>query len=203
MKSFSEIDTVSKRASRAVGFSWGLSEEIGKNIRLLEMFGFKGVESLSEYFKSLRKKKYENIKLISKRNKPKKNFFCPINLGVNFLDQITLLKKNKKIDITNVAFPILFLPFLSRSSEIMGKKINCKIDKYEFLLNFNHSIFTSFKSNIIQKKAKKISIIFFEKKDSFKKDNWNNLTDLSRKTFVDESDDLKKIGAGAGLTDND
>ena len=40
MRSLSEIETVSKRASRAAGFSWGISEEIGKNIRLLELFGF-------------------------------------------------------------------------------------------------------------------------------------------------------------------
>ena len=38
MKSLSEIDTTSKRASRAMGFSWGESEEIGKSIRLLELF---------------------------------------------------------------------------------------------------------------------------------------------------------------------
>ena len=36
MKSLSEIDTTSKRASRAAGYSWGVAEEIGKNIRLLE-----------------------------------------------------------------------------------------------------------------------------------------------------------------------
>ena len=39
MKSLSEIDTTSKRASKAIGYSWGISEEVGKNIRLLEMFG--------------------------------------------------------------------------------------------------------------------------------------------------------------------
>ena len=45
MKSFSEIDTISKRASRALGYSWGISEEIGKNIRLLEMFGLNGIKN--------------------------------------------------------------------------------------------------------------------------------------------------------------
>ncbi len=42
MKSLSEIETTSKRASRAVGFSWGVSEEIAKGIRLLDLFGFPG-----------------------------------------------------------------------------------------------------------------------------------------------------------------
>ena len=46
MKSLSEIDTTSKRASRAAGFSWGVSEEIGKSIKLLELFGFQGASRL-------------------------------------------------------------------------------------------------------------------------------------------------------------
>ena len=50
MRSLSEIETTSKRASRAVGFSWGVSEEIGKSVRLLELFGFPGIKNLNEYF---------------------------------------------------------------------------------------------------------------------------------------------------------
>ena len=36
MKSLSEIDTTSKRACKAAGYSWGIAEEVGKNIRLLD-----------------------------------------------------------------------------------------------------------------------------------------------------------------------
>ena len=50
MRTLSEIDTTVKRASKAVGFSWGIAEEIGKNIRLLELFGLPGVKSLNQYF---------------------------------------------------------------------------------------------------------------------------------------------------------
>ena len=39
MKSFSEIETTSKRASKAAGFSWGIAEEVGKGIKILELFG--------------------------------------------------------------------------------------------------------------------------------------------------------------------
>ena len=46
MKSLSEIETVSKRSSKAAGFSWGVAEEAGKNIRILEMFGLPGIGKL-------------------------------------------------------------------------------------------------------------------------------------------------------------
>ncbi len=55
MKSLSEIETTSKRASRAMGFTWGEAEEVGKSIRLLELFGFPGVKNLNHYFQ-LKKK---------------------------------------------------------------------------------------------------------------------------------------------------
>ena len=49
MISLSEIETTSKRASRAVGFSWGEAEEVGRSIRLLELFGLRGIKSLNQY----------------------------------------------------------------------------------------------------------------------------------------------------------
>ena len=47
MRSLSEIDTLSKRASKGMGFSWGVSEEIGKSIKLMEMFGLPGLKNLN------------------------------------------------------------------------------------------------------------------------------------------------------------
>ena len=47
MQSLSEIDTTSKRASKAAGFSWGVAEEVGKAIRNLELFGLPGISSLN------------------------------------------------------------------------------------------------------------------------------------------------------------
>ena len=56
MKSLSEIDTTSKRATKGAGFSWGISEEIGKNMRLLELFGLSGIKNLNKYLKDYKKK---------------------------------------------------------------------------------------------------------------------------------------------------
>ena len=62
MKSLSEIETTSKRASRAVGFSWGIAEEVGKSIRLLELFGFQGIKTLNQYYKNRNK---ENLEVVN------------------------------------------------------------------------------------------------------------------------------------------
>ena len=64
MKSLSEIDTTSKRASKAVGFSWGEAEEIGKSVRLLELFGLPGIKNLNHYYNLKINQKFENLNLI-------------------------------------------------------------------------------------------------------------------------------------------
>ena len=97
MKSLSEIETITKRASKAVGFSWGDSEEIAKGIRLLELFGFPGIKNLNQYFKLINKKNFENLSIIKKKNKSNKYSFCPINLGIRILDQIKTVVNLKKI----------------------------------------------------------------------------------------------------------
>jgi len=203
MKSFSEIETTSKRASRAAGFSWGVSEEIGKNIRLLEMFGLPGIKNLIEYYNVKKEKNFENLKLINKENKINTNLFCPIVSGISFLDQIKSLESLEEIKFEKLAYPILFLPFVSRASEITGKRLLLKLDENEFLLNFNLSIFT----NLSQKKTISISnytsVRFVENSDSFTKKEWNELYKLSEETFVEENESLKQSAAGAGLTDND
>ena len=203
MKSLSEIETTSKRASRAVGFSWGIAEEIAKGIRLLELFGFPGIKNLNKYYKFINKKKFENLTIIKKNNKLNKSSLCPVNLGVRFLDQIKTLQSLKKITFYKIAYPILFLPFLSRGSEITGKKILLKFEKNTFLLNFNVNIFSNFSKKEFPSIAKKVEVSFMENKDTFSEKEWRDLYKLSENTFVEETESLKKGAAGAGLTDND
>jgi len=203
MKTLSEIDTTSKRAAKGAGFSWGISEEIGKNMRLLELFGLSGIKNLNKYLKDYKKKQFQKIALISEINETKKNPFCPIILGTNFIDQVNLLDKKNSIKIINVAFPILFLPFVSRASEVIGKRIFLKIDEKEFLLNLNQSIYSNYLKNEILENCNLVSINFIENNNSFNENEWKELYKLSEDTFVEETESLKIGAAGAGLTDND
>ena len=203
MRSLSEIEITSKRATRAAGFSWGISEEVGKCIRLLELFGLPGITNLNSYFKEKNLNSFENLKLIDKQNQPQKNTFCPINLGVSFLDQIRNIETFNNCSFKDISYPILLLPFLSRASEVIGKKIIFNFDRNQFLLNFNVSISSNYNNEQYPILAKDVKIIFLENKDNFSEIEWKNLYKLSEETFVEETDSLKKGAAGAGLTDND
>ena len=203
MKTLSEIDTTSKRATRGAGFSWGIAEEVGKNMRLLELYGLSGIKNLNKFLKDYKKKQFQKITLISETNNASKNSFCPITLGINFIDQVNLLDKKLNIQISNLAFPILFIPFVSRASEIVGKKIFLKFDDKEFLFNLNQSIYSNYLKNEILENCNNINISFLENNNSFNEDEWKELYKLSEDTFVEETESLKTGAAGAGLTDND
>ena len=203
MRSLSDIETAVKRASRAIGFSWGIAEEVGKSVRLLELFGLPGIKNVNQYFIDKKVKKFENLNLIIEKNLTESEPFCPIILGVSFLDQIKTMESLKKIEFTNIAYPILFLPFLSRASEIIGKKIHIKFDQKEILLNLNVNIYSNILNQEFKVIANNVEVQFLENLDNFTDLEWQNLYKLSENTFVEESESLKQGGAGAGLTDND
>ena len=203
MKSLSEIDTTSKRASRAVGFSWGVAEEIGKSIRLLELFGLAGIKTLTKYYNLKTNQKFEDLNLINESNFSEKNPYCPIILGLNFLDQIRTVENFKKIIFKKISFPLLFLPFLSRSSEIIGKRIYAKFDKIEFLLNLNVNISSNLLNKDCPEIANNVEVNIMENQDNFSDQEWRSLYKISEETFVEETDSSKQSAAGAGLTDND
>ena len=203
MRSLSEIETAVKRASRAVGFSWGNSEEVGKSVRQLELFGLKGIKNLNQYYKEKETKKFEDLNLISETNESSLEAYCPIILGISFVDQIKSIENFKTIKFKKVAFPILFLSFLSRASEISGKKIHAVFDQTEILLNLNVNISSNFFNQEFPEFANEVVVKFIDNKDNFNDSDWNSLYKLAEDTFVEESDSLKKGAAGAGLTDND
>ena len=83
---------------------------------------------------------------------------CPIYSGVAFLDQCRQLEKLQSIKFYNVSYPLLMLPFISRASELLGKKIMIQYNNTSFLLNFDKSIFSK---NIDTKKINLITGLIF------------------------------------------
>ncbi len=203
MKSLSEIETTVKRATRAAGYSWGIAEDVGKSIRILELFGLPGVKNLNQYYKDKNFKKFENLNLISDRNISTSVPFCPIILGLSFLDQVNTMEQIKRINFERIAYPIIFISFLSRASEIIGKKIYVKIDKNEFLLNYNVNILSNISNKDLMLNQTNVKVEIIDNQDNFSDIEWKELYQLSENTFVEENESLKQGGAGAGLTDND
>ena len=204
MRTSSEIETISKRATRAAGFPWGIAEEIGKNIKTLELLSLTGIENLNLYLRSVKGKQVHGPKEICADNSLESAAYCPFYTGSALLDSANKVEEISNLTYHSVNFPILLIPFLNRLSEKIGKKILLRIDDVDFLLNLNKFISISKHSEgIVIEKAKIVRIEVLENENSFSEKIWDELYDLSSETFVEETDRLKENAAGAGLADND
>ena len=204
MISLSEIDTTCKRASKAVGFSWGVAEEIGKNTRLLEMFGIPGVENLNNYFKTIKDIKPEGPKQIEKTNKLNDKSLRPIYTGLKLIDDYKSVDEIKILKFIKLDYPLLLLPFINKLSYLIGKRIQVSIDDINAECNLNTCILADHKiKSLIIKKANTVIITILENEDNFSSKTWNELYEISTETFVEETEQSKQTGAGAGLQDND
>ena len=204
MRSSSEIITVSKRATKAAGYSWGVAEEVGKNIDVLELIGIAGIENLKSYLSDIKTKTPIGPNVIESQNKIDNESLCPILTGVSLIDDFKNIEILKEINFYNVSFPLLMIPFISRLSFLIGKRVSIEIDEYYFKFNLDKYMFSNNDINsLILENAKNIRIIVFENEDSFSQEVWDELYELSTDTFVEENEKLKSTAAGAGLEDND
>ena len=204
MRSSSEIITVSKRATKAAGYSWGVAEEVGKNIDVLELIGIAGIENLKSYLSEIKNKKPIGPNVIKSQNKIDNESLCPILTGVSLIDDFKNIEILKEINFYNVNFPLLMIPFISRLSFLIGKRVSIEIDEYNFKFNLDKYMFSNSDINsLILENAKNVRIIIFENEDSFSQEVWDELYALSTDTFVEENEKLKSTAAGAGLEDND
>ena len=189
MRTSSEIETISKRASRAAGFTWGVSEEVGKCIKSLELYQISGLENLNDYLKQIKNVEPKGPKKIEHKNSLKEGNFCPIYTGVALMDASNRVMELKTLSIQSIDFPILLIPFLNRISYKIGKMIQVKFDEIEILLNLNNYI--SSNSDLrkkILKSTEHLTINVIENEDTFDANVWDSLYKLSSETFVEESE---------------
>ena len=204
MRSSSEIITVSKRATKAAGYSWGVAEEVGKNIDVLELIGIAGIQNLKSYLSDIKTKTPIGPDVIESQNKIDNESLCPILTGICLIDDFKNIEILKEIIFYNVSFPLLMIPFISRLSFLIGKRVSIEIDEYYFKFNLDKYMFSNSDINsLILENAENVRITVFENEDSFSQEIWDELYALSTDTFVEENEKLKSTAAGAGLEDND
>ena len=198
MHSLYEIETTVKRSSRAKGLSWGLSEEAGKAVRLLEQSEFQGLES----FKRLIDLGLSGLNKLLDIDQSDTSNLCPIHFGIFFLDQSHNEDIHRIHNFKNLNEPLLILPFLSKSAK------NNLLYFHFYSSNLNFTISPGdiyfFDQNIFPEYISDFSIsITTQRKSIYSQSTWDYLYKLSLETFVEETEEKKISGAGAGLTDND
>ena len=171
---------------------------------MLELIGIAGIENLKSYLRDIQKKTPIGPNAIESQNKIDNECLCPILTGVCLIDDFKKVELLKEINFFNVSYPLLMIPFISRLSFLIGKRVSINIDEHVFRFNLDKYMFSDSDVNsLVIEKAKNIKVSTFENGDSFTQEVWDELYALSTDTFVEENEKLKSTAAGAGLEDND
>lgn len=198
MQSLYEIETTVLRSSRTQGLSWGVSEEVGKAIRVLEQSNFAGLES----FKRIIDLGFDNLNKLLEVNQTNTSNLCPIHFGLFFLDQSHKKNLHQTFHFESLVEPLVSLPFLLKAAK--KNLIYFHLDSKEIILNISPGSLFSVDKNQMPQLISKFSLTLTTNREIlFSQKTWDDLYKISLETFVDESEEKKNSGAGAGLTDND
>ena len=198
MHSLYEIETTVKRVARYQGLSWGVAEEAGKIVKILEQSELPGLES----FNNLINTPYNECTKILNLESSNQKKLCPIHFGLFFLDQSHYFKNQKQFHIDSIQEPLLIIPFLIKSAQKNLITFNFSSNEINFSITPGQVI--SFDKKNIPHQANNIILdISNQRQKQYSDETWDYLYDLSLETFVEESEEKKLSGAGAGLTDND
>ena len=198
MHSLYEIETTVKRSAKSQGLSWGISEEIGKSIRILEQSGLRGLES----FKNIVDFGFDNLTKLTDINQKTTTHLCPIHFGIFFQDQSHLKEMHQTFKFENLKEPLICIPFFIKAAK--KNLIYFHIHSSEISISITPGEMTSINQNQIPTSINNFSIkVTQQRQKQYSNETWEDLYQLSLETFVEETEEKKLSGAGAGLSDND
>ena len=198
MHSLYEIETTVKRVARHQGLSWGIAEEAGKIVSSLEQSELPGVGSFNRLI-SFPYNKCETIIDLTKNNH--KNL-CPIHFSIFFLDQSHATDLHQSFKFLNMQEPLLAIPLLIKAAQKNLISFEFTSTELKFLISSGNIMILD--KNQIPHQSNNITMKITNKRQpQYSEETWDRLYELSLETFVEESEEKKLSGAGAGLTDND
>ncbi len=198
MHSLYEIETTVKRSAKSQGLSWGVSEEIGKAVRVLEQSGLQGLES----FKNIIDYGFDNLIKLTDINQKGTSNLCPIHFGIFFQDQSHLKEMHQTFEFKSLQEPLISIPFLIKAAK--KNLIYFHIHSDNLKISITPSEMASIDQNKIPNLVNNFSMhVTPQRQSQYSDKTWEDLYQLSLETFVEETEEKKLSGAGAGLSDND
>ena len=198
MHSLYEIETTVKRVARHQGLSWGIAEEAGKIVRSLEQSELPGLESFNRLI-SFPYNKCETVIDLTKNNH--KNL-CPIHFSIFFLDQSHATDLHQSFKFLNMQEPLLAIPLLIKAAQKNLISFEFTSTELKFFISSGNIMILD-KDQIPHQSNNITMKISNKRQPQYSEETWDRLYELSLETFVEESEEKKLSGAGAGLTDND
>ena len=206
MMSFSlnEVEATAKKAARGAGYSWGLAEEAGKATRWLCAQGLEGCGALAALLQEPRHETPTRKGAVWSGP----GALCPLITGAALSDFAADLA-NGPIRLVEVAQPQLLLPFAAGAARHLGAALTLSCDTLTArtdgagvdLANIPAPPGTS--DVTVSVGGAMASTLPNHTRAAPDPAIWAILTGFAARTYAPATDASRRLGAGAGLSDND
>lgn len=210
-----EIETMSKRAARGAGLSWGLAEEAGKAARWLASRGLPGVQALLELLTRNDGKRYDELAPVSIDGvwRAHSGPLCPIVSGAAICDRADEIAAGHGVELGRTTQPMLLAPFaagvakLTRTTVVLswdGVVITFTPDRVS--IEGEYAALTAPNTDRVycrRARARLVAVPADPVDGNVDANAWIQLTVFAHRTLAPATDASRLAGAGARLTDND
>lgn len=206
--SLNEMEATAKRATRGAGYSWGLAEEASKAARWLCAQGLDGSAYLVRVLDS-------GLAKNPPLHRPKtvegvwqgENNLCPLAVG-SLLSDCAKHLQHTPIEMHNIAVPSMLLPFVAQAARALGSTICVTCDGLlaetnGTALHQNQAFADTATSVIVARSTTVLKPTVHVTRAFPTKESWNSLNQFAHRTYAPATEESRKLGAGAGLSDND
>jgi len=234
-QSYNEVEALVKRAARGVNQPWGMADESAKATRWLAERGFAGpdimVQLLDLYDSNVPAKPI----IIHDHDHDHDHWhaaggvlLCPVITGTALSDFSYLLASTECIRCSNIACPLMLLPFAAQASLSIQACLSISWDSARFIVegsrvasqiemardNQSMDIYTRETASVVVQPSLTSLDEHLMSEPSLYESNrverawvdeqcWKRLSSFAQRTYAPASDESRRLGAGAGDSDND
>ena len=188
-----EIRTLSLKAARGAGFSWGIAEEAGFAVRWLQARGKPGVAALAQYLEQCEKHGLDTSK-------------CPLQIGAGVSDGAS----PEDSGLGDIRTPLLLVPFVAQILAVPSCQLQCGGQR--FTISQDNYLFSGTMAQSLAAEAKCEFVYGGEivppcerasRVPESEAEHVATLTKFAHRTYAPATEESRLAGAGAGLSDND
>ena len=212
--SLNEIEAMSKRAARGAGLAWGLAEEAAKGTRWLSAFSFPGVEMLAGLLTLNDRLPAIDLAPGSLRGRwsAPAGRMSPLIAGAAMSDCAMRMEAGEAIEMENVSFPLLIVPFAAGAALRLAAPVSVSWDGARLTTDGHRLCVQGERDRIIADHASTVSCaapaqMTGQSKPVMRAEvdetAWQQLWDFAHRTYAPATESSRLLGAGAGLNDND
>ncbi len=215
--SLNEIESLSRKAARGAGLSWGLAEEAGKAARWLSAAALPGPRVLADLLTRNDGRDYETLCPHDEEEGTwvaRGGTLCPLISGATLCDQADQLAQGRAIRLGRTASPMLLLPYLDAAAQITGCEITISWDGLTVACGpeaaclgpaCNGPLDTDITESVTIRPESLTDGMPLPRalRGDMPPETAQRLAAFAQRTYAPETEESRLSGAGAGLTDND